>query len=270
MTFDSIVAARWQEAVELGARGYAAAARASLSALAAEPATSPAIRSLTFSTRASLLRQAGGHGLARGGDGRACALAVGDRSAGERFADEWMAAAWLDGLIGLAADNLGVGDFALSRQLLDRADDDLHRAQVLPATDWRTVPRSALRLAWVRAEWGLYAGQVDVAQESIDVAAQRAQALRSPRHSMKTQLIGAAVAAASGEGGRAHSEGLAAHATASQLGLLPLHWAAATLLAGVSGNDVYLGEAAELRTKLARLGMSLVPLEPGEHWASIR
>ncbi len=270
MSFDPIE--RWHEAVELGSRGYAAAARSALAELAADPNTPAAVAALTYSTRASLLRQAGAHGLARGGDGRACALVV-DHSGG------WAVTAWLDGLIGLAADNLGIGDFAQSRRLLDRAAADLTAAESTTAVrgtasadiaaDWRALPRVALRLAWVGAEWGLYSGDLDAAGEAAEDAAAQARSLPSPRHLVKTRLIGAATAAAAGNLAEAAAEAAAAHADAGELGLLPLQWAAAALLAAIPGHDLYQREVPELRARLARRGMLLLPLGPGERLASI-
>src|SRR4029078_5358283 len=69
------------------------------------------VPSLALSTRASFLRQLGRHVDARGWEGRVLAGAGGN------------ADARADALIGLAADALGVGRFALSARLLARAGD---------------------------------------------------------------------------------------------------------------------------------------------------
>lgn len=255
----------WNTAVDLGAQGRAAAARSALAALDADRAIAPSIRSLAHSTRASLIRQAGGHAAARAGDGRACALATAaTRGAG----DPWLDAAWLDGLIGLAADNLGLADFAAARRLLDRAA--AHAAAAAAAApddvDWRTLPRTALRLSWVRSEWGLYAGDPTVARAAADASAELAEALPSPRHRIKTDLIAAAVDAAAGDTDAAARGARAAHTRAAELELLPLRWAAATLLAGLDSDrrGHYQAEVAGLRDRLARRGMPLAPLRPGE------
>ncbi|GAC56620.1 hypothetical protein GOHSU_12_00100 [Gordonia hirsuta DSM 44140 = NBRC 16056] len=250
-------AAAWRTAVELGAQGRAAAARTALAALAVDPRAAPAIVSLSYSTRASLLRQAGGHGMARAGDGRACVLAADGRTGGPT-ADEWMVAAWLDALIGLAADNLGLGDFSTARRLLDRAQD----CPVVP-------PRAALRLAWVRTEWGLYSGDLDTAQSAAAVADDRSRDLASPRHQLKTGLIAAAVHGACGRFDAARAGARQAFVQADTLGLLPLRWAAATLLAGL-GEESFAAEVTVTRDLLAARGMPLVPLRPGERLASIR
>lgn len=249
MTGEHAGLTQWQRAVELGAQGWAAAARTALATLVADPRTSTAVVSLAHSTRASLIRQSGGHAAARAGDGRACALAV----AGADSDDEWLSAAWMDGLVGLAADNLGIGDFAASRRLLDRA------------AGCRADARTALRLSWVRSEWGLYSGDLTVARAAAARSADLAEALDSPRHGLKTGLIAAAVAAATGDTEAAVRGGRAAYDRAGELGLLPLRWAAATLLAGVDpGTGEYAASAAELRSVLARRGMPLAPLRPGE------
>ncbi|GAA3965882.1 hypothetical protein [Gordonia caeni] len=259
----------WTAAVELGAQGRAAAARCALAALDADRATAASIRSLAHSTRASLIRQAGGHAAARAGDGRACSVAV---AATGDPGDPWLDAAWLDGLIGLAADNLGLADFAASARLLDRAAAHAGAAAAAAGSevDWQTLPRTALRLSWVRSEWGLYSGDLAVARAAAAASAELAADLPSPRHRIKTDLIAAAVAAAGGETAAADRGARAAHARAGELGLLPLRWAAATLLAGLRSSDqtgeqaVYQGEVTELRDRLALRGMPLAPLRPGE------
>lgn len=258
----------WQRAVDLGAQGRAAAARRVLSTLTADPAVSPSVASLAHSTRASLLRQAGGHGPARVGDGRACLLAVGatrPSSGADGAADAgWLSAAWLDGLVGLAADNLGLGDFAASRRLLDRAAEHAAACSVLESADWRTAARTRLRLSWVRSEWGLYSGDLDTARAAAAASAELVDAVPSDRHRVKTDLIGAAVAAASGETEAAVAAGRGVYERAAAGGLLPLQWAAAALLSGVDGSAEYASDLAVLRDRLARRGMPLAPLSPLE------
>lgn len=255
----------WADAVELGAHGRVAAARTALAALVADPQITPALASLAHSTRASLTRQAGGHALARCGDGRACVLAA---RAVEDPGDAWLSAAWLDGLIGLAADNLGIGEFALSRRLLERARTHLDTAGADPRSGdggWRTIARSRLRWAWVSAEWGLYAGDLPRAQVAIADARELAAAVPSPRHRLKTALIAAAVDAACGDTGPALAGGEAAFDDAAALDLLPLQWAAASLLAGLSPEAGGWRETVVvLRGRLAERGMAMVPLSSGE------
>src|SRR5690625_3778417 len=123
---------RWLRAVAAGGQGRYASAATDLAALLRDTPAGPTA-SLAHSTRASFLRQLGGHDLARGLDGRALALA--------RNGHEADPEAGADALVGLAADALGVGRFAASAALLDRA-----RQLPQPAT-------APARLA-VRQEWG--------------------------------------------------------------------------------------------------------------------
>ena len=95
--------------------------------------------SLAMSTRASFHRQLGWHALARGWDGRALAIAGADPQARH------------DALIGLAADALGLGRLAAAAALLERAPACSDGVGVLLA-------RQQIRLAWVRAELAMAAG----------------------------------------------------------------------------------------------------------------
>ena len=252
----------WQRAVELGAQGRAAAARRVLATVADDPRSASAVVSLAHSTRASLLRQAGGHGVARIGDGRACLLAVDATTAPSE--SEWLHAAWLDGLIGLAADNLGLGDFAASQRLLDRAAAHAAAQPRNDDADWRTAARTALRLSWVRCEWGLYSGRMDVARAAASRSAELVAVVPSPRHRIKAALIGAAVAAAGGDVDAAATAGRGVVADAAEHGFLPLQWAAAALLSGVDGDPEYGAELGVLRDRLARRGMPFAPLSSDE------
>ncbi|MFT3663208.1 MAG: hypothetical protein QM809_18125 [Gordonia sp. (in: high G+C Gram-positive bacteria)] len=267
---------RWERAVELGAQGRVAAARTLLDDVVADRRTSTAIVSLAHSTRASLTRQAGGHALARAADGRACAsAAAADRepAAAEEAMRPWVVAAWVDGLVGLAADGLGIGDLAGSRILLDRAGDRLDErfpggpaAGPVPGGEpWCTVGRVRLRVAWVRSEWGLYSGRLDVARSAAARAQALAAASPSARHRIKTRLIAAAVSAAEGDTPGARHDASEVWREAGERGLLPLQWAAASLLAGVTpGGGDHLAEVARLRAVLARRGMPIAPLAVGE------
>ena len=132
----------WLRAVAAGGQGHYGSAQADLSALLRQlPAGG--LASLALSTRASFLRQLGGHRAARGWDGRALALAGTDGASTVEPA--------VDALVGLAADALGVGRLAASATLLERADAELARVDVPPA-------RLAIRRAWVGAELAMAAG----------------------------------------------------------------------------------------------------------------
>ena len=110
----------WLRAVAAGGQGRYGSAQADLSALLHQlPAGG--LASLALSTRASFLRQLGGHRAARGWDGRALALAGTDGASTVEPA--------VDALVGLAADALGVGRLAASATLLERADAELARVR---------------------------------------------------------------------------------------------------------------------------------------------
>lgn len=206
---------RWLRAVAAGGQGRYAHAVAELDIvdrIAAAP-----LRSLAMSTRASFLRQLGGHRAAAGWDGRALALPGADD------------AARTDALIGLAADALGVGRFPLARRLLDRA-----AAIVAEPAD----PRLQVRLAWVGAELAMAHGDGAGAVEGARRAVTAATEFGSARHRVKSQVVLAAALCTAGDLDRCRAVADAALDAAAGHGLLPLHWALASLLAGV-GSTAY-------------------------------
>lgn len=265
-------AEQWARAVALGARGRAAAARSILASL--DP-RSPILQSLASSTRGSLVRQSGRHSDARVDDGRACVTVVARnvhatgrttpytaaselRSAHSADDDDlWARSAWLDGLIGLAADNLGIGAFGASHRLLGRVGDELAGTPTLDDVNWVTIPRVALRHAWVRTEHALYSGDVASSSEWATRADELAADSPSPRHRIKTDLIGAAVDSANGRLDAAVTRAHDVEKRCAERGLVPLQWAAATMLAGIDPADVGASRrAADLLTSMSFLGMS--------------
>lgn len=262
----------WAEAVEAGGRGEYARALAGLEAIRrcaiGNSVSETALRSLTLSTEASLLRQSGRHRQARARDGQALLTVAGhlDDPATGSIADFVpQRAATADALIGLAADNLGLLRFSASRRLLDRARtvlaphlDPAAPEWSSPETDWHTALRCLLRWEWVSAELGLYSGNV-----SAGVAHARAgEGLlvdRAPvRHRLKTRLIAAAATAAAGDRAGATEAARAVVNRTRAAALMPLEWAALALLIGI-------GEAApdeherhrELAAALVGKGMPL-------------
>lgn len=255
---------RWVRAVELGAQGWAAAALTELAEttrcarrVGAYPAAS-----LAQSTAASLLRQAGRHGDALAVDGHALSLiehphlielprptAIAEtppESPGPRGNDRERAqAALVDGLVNLAADNLGLGRYGSSRRLLERA-----RAVPLPATrrtdpdGWHFGLRCVVRRCWVEAELALYTGDPDAALHHIGRAREHLGSARTPsvRHRIKTDLIAAAATAASGERADALARAVELGREASAAGLIPLAWAAQSLRCGLDPDDVVAAE----------------------------
>ena len=263
---------QWARAVALGAGGRAANARSVLASL--DP-RSPILQSLASSTRGSLVRQSGRHSDARVDDGRACATVVSRnvhataRTTSHTAAcplrrahvtdgdDLWARAAWLDGLIGLAADNLGIGAFEASHRLLGRVGDELGSIPTTGDVNWITIPRVTLRHAWVRTEHALYSGDIPASSVWATRADELAADSPSPRHRIKTDLIGAAVDSANG---RLDSAVARAHDVEKRCvdgKLLPLQWAAATMLAGIDPADVGASRrASDLLTSMSFLGMS--------------
>ncbi|MBW0017439.1 MAG: hypothetical protein JO236_07845 [Mycobacterium sp.] len=194
----------WLRAVASGGQGrYGSAYRdlAEIRRAAAGPVTS-----LAHSTQGSFLRQLGWHALARRWDGRALALAGADP------------AARADALIGLAADALGIGRFALAATLLARVDPD-----------W-VGDRVAVRRQWVAAELAMATGDGAVAVGHAERAVELARATAGVRHQVKSDVVLAAALCSAGHIDRASAVGAAALETAGQRGLIPLKWALACLL----------------------------------------
>lgn len=202
---------RWLRAVSAGGQGRYASAFADLEALLSSRPDG-ALASLAFSTRASFLRQLGGHHAARGWDGRAWATAALDVEAG------------VDALIGLAADALGVGRFAVSRRLLRRAGE-------LVGED--AAGRLGVRLAWVNAELAMVRGDGAASVDFAELAVTMAEGFDSARHTVKSQVVLAAARCSAGDVEASRRVADAALRDAERLGLLPLSWALASLLTDI-------------------------------------
>lgn len=220
-------------AVAAGGQGRYASARADLNRLRRADPTGP-LASLALSTRASFLRQLGWHWSAHRWDGEALAIA----GAGARAAE-----ARVDALAGLAADALGVGRLAASAVLLDRARDLLAGAECPP-------PRLAIRLAWVGAELAMMGGDgataVAHARHGVELAEHAGQ-----RHRVKSDVVLAAALCTAGDLPASRTVADAALADTWSLGLIPLRWAIASLLAGI-GSAAHSADAiAEIRTQSA-------------------
>ncbi|GAS99215.1 hypothetical protein RMCC_6180 [Mycolicibacterium canariasense] len=202
---------RWLRAVAAGGQGRYASALADLSHIARAPGRGPLL-SLACSTRASFLRQLGGHDLARGWDGRAWAAAGSDPEAGA------------DALVGLAADALGVGRFELSATLLGRA---------APLIDGSGPARLPVRLHWVSAELNMAGGDAAVAVGHAERATELAGSTGSARHAVKSAVVLAAALCSAGRLPDARRIADEAFGETERLGLIPLRWALACLLAEI-------------------------------------
>lgn len=201
----------WLRAVAAGGQGRYASARADLARLRRTQRPEPLI-SLAHSTYASFLRQLGWHGHARGWDGRALALAGSDAEAGA------------DALIGLAADALGVGRFPAAARALQRAAERIPDA---PAS------RLAVRLAWVSAELAMACGQGADAVRHAEQAVEAAAGFGSTRHAVKSDVVHAAALCSAGDLDAARLVADAALTETGRLGMIPLRWALACLLADI-------------------------------------
>jgi hypothetical protein len=142
----------------------------------------------------------------------AIALAGPDREAGA------------DALIGLAADALGVGRFAASATALRRA------AELL---DGAAPPRLPVRLAWVSAELAMACGDGATAVEHAERAVDLAAVSGSARHAVKSAVVRAAALCSAGKVDASRVVADTALDDAGRLGLAPLCWAVACLLADI-------------------------------------
>ncbi|MGE2729899.1 hypothetical protein ACQI4F_10495 [Mycolicibacterium vaccae] len=219
----------WMRAVAAAGQGRYAAALADLATVLRRTPTGR-LASLAHSTRASFLRQLGWHDAARGFDGRAWALSGG---AGEPAADA---------LIGLAADALGVGRFAASERALARA------AEIVAEVDTARLP---VRLAWVSAELAMVRGDgaraVSFARQAVDLA----EPTGSARHRVKSCIVAAAAHCSAGDLESSRELADAALAATEEFGLVPLRWAAASLLADIGSHAFRESQVVAIRDHAA-------------------
>ena len=220
----------WLRAVAAGGQGRYGSAVADLANLAGLRLRGGSLVSLAHSTRASFLRQLGWHDRARGWDGRAMAMAGSDPEAGA------------EALIGLAADALGVGRFAASAAALGRAGERFTRS---------VPPRLPVRLAWVSAELAMASGDGQAAVGHAERAVELAAALGSARHAVKSDMVLAAALCSAGEVDRSRMVADAALDTAGGLGIIPLRWALACLLADIGSARHSAAEVLRIRNECA-------------------
>ncbi|MBE1547675.1 tetratricopeptide (TPR) repeat protein [Mycobacterium sp. OAS707] len=216
----------WLRAVAAGGQGRYGNAIADLDELCRTQHRGP-LASLAHSTRASFLRQLGWHDRARGWDGRALALAGSDQEAGA------------DALIGLAADALGVGRLAASAVALQRAGG-LVSGSRLP-----------VRLAWVSAELAMACGEGARAVGHAERAVELAEALGSARHAVKSEVVRAAALCSAGELDASREVADAALQDTERLGIIPLRWALACLLADIGSARHTAPEMLRIRNECA-------------------
>jgi hypothetical protein len=227
--------ARWAAAVALGGQGRYAGAAALLEALSADPRTPRALAAHAAVTRASHLRQLGGHGAAARFDGLGVRLATAAGRSGPGAAELGIdaRAALVDGLVGLAADAIGRVDAAAATSLLARADAVLENI---------AAPRSTIRAGWVRAELALLGGDPAAAVRAAADAVAGARRWGSARHLLKSRLVAEVAGLVAARAGLVEGVGSAGIARldalaeeAGELGLVPLRWAALLAAAGLAG-----------------------------------
>jgi hypothetical protein len=218
----------WLRAVAAGGQGRYGSAMADLAGVCALQRSGPLV-SLAHSTRASFLRQLGWHDRARRWDGRATAMAGSDPEAGA------------DALVGLAADALGVGRFAASAAALRRAGELLTRP---------VPPRLPVRLAWVSAELAMASGDGPTAVGHAERAIELAATLGSARHTVKSDMVLAAALCCVGDIDRSRVVADAALDAAGGLGIVPLRWALASLLADI-GSARHSADVLRIRNECA-------------------
>lgn len=218
----------WLRAIAAGGQGRYAAAEADLDRLL-RAVDRGSLASLALSTRASFLRQLGWHDRARSFDGAAWVLTGGT------------GAAAADALIGLAADALGVGRFAASERALARA------AGLVSTSESTRLP---IRLAWVSAELAMARGDgsaLEHAERGVELAAHTP----SVRHRVKSLLVRAAARCAAGDLDAARTDGDRVLTQTGEHGLIPLRWAAASLLAGIGSAQCSAAEITDIRDSCA-------------------
>jgi hypothetical protein len=232
----------WLRAVAAGGQGRYGSARGDLAALLRSGAAGR-LASLAHSTQGSFLRQLGWHTVARRWDGRALALAGIDPEAGA------------EALIGLAADALGVGRFAVSATLLSRAGavlaaTEVHRASAPPA------PRLAVRREWVTAELAMAVGDgataVRHAERAVELARAMTAGTGSVRHRVKSDVVRAAALCSAGAMDRARAVGDAALDDTGRFGLVPLRWAVACLLVDIGSPTRTTQDLRDIRDMCAQ------------------
>jgi hypothetical protein len=221
----------WQRAVAAGGQGRYAAAVAELESIGRAGGAGE-VQSLALSTQASFLRQLGCHDAARAWDGRAHAIA-------DSHAD-----ALADAVIGLAADALGTGRFALSSRLLSEARD---------VVDGAASGRMPVRFAWVSAELAMVTGRGPAAVGHAERAVEFTAVLGSVRHAVKSDVVLAAALCSASFTERARLVADTALEVARRHGLVPLTWALTCLLGDIGSASHTTDAIDDLRAACTRV-----------------
>lgn len=168
---DSAVLQRWRLGAELGARGLYGQAETIAAELLADPRAE--VQALGAALAASHRRQLGDHECAR----------VHDDQGIETWESSDLEADWpyIDLIIGRAADAIGLGELAAARAWLATAE---------ALADFGDT-RTSVRHGWVSAELALASDDPAEALRLIGELELPLARLRSPRHAVKSRLVGA-------------------------------------------------------------------------------
>lgn len=224
----------WAAAVRLMAQGHYRLAFETLRGLLEAPEVE--LAGLASATIASGYRQLGCHSKATGYDDRAIAAS---------------GTAVLDGLVGRAADEIGLGQPAGANAYLDRARAHLAREPDLTL-------RGQTRIGWVSAELALMTGNpaVEFAQAALDSARE----MSSERHVIKSRLIRGVAWTVAGQTA-AQVELKEVMREAHRLGIRTLVWPAALVLGDALPNTMrpYAVEAVQFIA-------NNLPQDAGDRW----
>lgn len=214
------MAAGWLLGVCLGAAGRYGGALGVLDPLVSSAQTPEGrvLGSLAAATVASIHRQLGRHSVAQGYDEAAVAGSQGEGEAG------------FDGLLGLAADAVGLG---APEEAASRLAEAARLAEDRP--DWW---RQRVRLGWVRAEVDLLHGRTDEAAAAAVGAVELAEQSGAPRHVAKGLLFLGVAQVEAGRTADATATLRRGALLAENLGTLPLQWPVRAVLGAlVAGQD---------------------------------
>ena len=208
-------AAGWLLGVCLSSAGRYGQALTVLEPLVTPP-DSPEARvlgALAAATLASIHRQLGRHSVAQGYDTAALQASEGAGEAG------------FDGLLGLAADAVGLGDAGTAGRRLAEA-----AALAEGHAEWW---RQRVRLGWVRAEVALLEGRPEDAVDAAHAAVDVAEHSGAPRHVAKGLLFQGVAQVEAGRPDDSVATLRRAAVLAESLGTVPLQWPVRAMLAAL-------------------------------------
>jgi hypothetical protein len=108
-----------------------------------------------------------------------------------------------------------------------------------------------VRLAWVSAELAMARGRGAEAVAHADLAVTAAASLSSARHGLKSEVIKAAALCSAGDLAAARDVADPALDVADRLGMIPLRWALACLLADIGSAARSAEEIVAIRERSA-------------------